>query len=301
MANLLVEKESLEDIADAIRAKNGSSTTYKPSEMAGAISAIPSGGITPTGTKQITTNGTHDVTNYASAQVNVPTGITPSGSQTFTENGTYDVTSLSQAVVNVQGSGYTIEDIIGGGITGAVTTNATTMQTPLYGQNLTEFIAPDMTETCGYAFANCKKLSKVNLHSLTSFGTYMFQNCKSLKVAAFPMVTSALQPHPFNGSGIEIVDLYSSCPSFYVVSGVQTVILRGNSVAGLPNGVNSFSSTHFDINKAGGTLYVPQALITEYQNATNWSTVLAKNANNRILPIEGSIYETQYADGTPIE
>lgn len=105
MTNLLVKKESLEDIADAIRAKNGSTTEYKPSEMAGAISAIPSGGITPTGTKSITTNGDHDVTNFATAHVDVPTGITPSGSQTFTANGTYDVTSLAEAVVNVASSG----------------------------------------------------------------------------------------------------------------------------------------------------------------------------------------------------
>ena len=33
--------------------------------------AVPASGITPTGSKTITTNGTHDVTNYASAVVNV--------------------------------------------------------------------------------------------------------------------------------------------------------------------------------------------------------------------------------------
>lgn len=46
MANtpVVVLDDTLTDIADAIRGKNGSSDTYKPSEMADAIDNIPSGG-----------------------------------------------------------------------------------------------------------------------------------------------------------------------------------------------------------------------------------------------------------------
>ena len=40
MANVLVQESSLRSIADAIREKNGSSATYKPSQMAPAIEAL---------------------------------------------------------------------------------------------------------------------------------------------------------------------------------------------------------------------------------------------------------------------
>ena len=111
MANVLVNETSLEDIADAIRAKLSSSDTYKPSEMATAIGSISGGGITPTGTKQISisSNGTttEDVTNYANAEITVSVsggGSNPShlvtGSDICISMGQMDW-AASKAVLNV--------------------------------------------------------------------------------------------------------------------------------------------------------------------------------------------------------
>ena len=44
MANVIINDTNLTNIANAIRGKNGTSTTYKPSEMAAAITAISGGG-----------------------------------------------------------------------------------------------------------------------------------------------------------------------------------------------------------------------------------------------------------------
>ena len=85
------------DIADSIRTKTGGTDPIYRCNLPYEISQI-SGGITPTGTINITQNGDTDVTNYATAHVAVPE---PSGSQTFTNNGTYNVSSIAQAVINV--------------------------------------------------------------------------------------------------------------------------------------------------------------------------------------------------------
>lgn len=64
------------------------------------VNAIPSEYIVPTGTLEITENGTHTVTQYESVDVNVE-GITPTGTLNITQNGTYDVTAYASAEVNV--------------------------------------------------------------------------------------------------------------------------------------------------------------------------------------------------------
>lgn len=130
MSKVLVTESYLGGIADAIRLKNGASTTYRPGDMAAAIEALDTSGIHPTGTKNITQNGTHDVTEYASANVSVQPNLQ---SKTVTQNGTvtpdqgYD--GLSSVVVNVSGGG-------GGGVeasiaveNGALVTNGVTVVT----------------------------------------------------------------------------------------------------------------------------------------------------------------------------
>lgn len=111
MSKALISESVLTGIADAIRAKNGSTDTYTPAQMATAIEDIPTG-ITPAGQIEITENGTVDVAAFASALVNVAGGGGASNVVTgeFTTPGTGSGTF--ELPVDYSGDGYPVVIVI---------------------------------------------------------------------------------------------------------------------------------------------------------------------------------------------
>lgn len=159
----------------------------------------------------------------------------------------------------------------------------------------------------GLLSAKCVPPAAMIAHQL---GANAFQSCTNLQLACFPLATNVYTA-VFNGcSKLEIVELgdanFLRQSAFAGCTKLETLILRGTTVAPLSN-VNNFGNTPFASGKSGGTIYIPKVLYDhlgdgsslDYKAATNWSTVDGYGTITW-AQIEGSIYETQYADGTPI-
>lgn len=122
MPKMLIENQTLENIAAAIREKTGNSILYTPSEMAEAIRNIQNTGEVVLITKNISVNGTYRIgdegvtaTGYSTVIVNVPNTYTADDegrvvnngvlvsqtSRTINENGTYNTVTNNSVIVNI--------------------------------------------------------------------------------------------------------------------------------------------------------------------------------------------------------
>lgn len=155
-------------------------------------------------------------------------------------------------------------------------------------------------------------------------GTEAFMGCITVKtiVCKGPKKGSAgtrpFRAYVANTMQLETVDLTASDLSFQGdTPGIgadcfegdykfNLLILRSTELWPLSN-ISAFGRTPFASGGSGGTIYIPKTLYDhlgdgtslDYKAATNWST-LDSYGTITWAQIEGSIYETQYADGTPI-
>jgi hypothetical protein len=263
MANVLIDENSMSDIADAIRAKLDTEDTYLPSEMAAAIEEIGGGGITPTGTKQIsiTENGTttEDVTNYASAEI----------------------------TVNVQASGPTWDEIATWvQPSGEITLTATMIENYAFGYRQKanqpwQINAPLVTYLGQNAFRECTYLTSAKFPKLESQHAtgYVFYGCSRLALLDWGL--NELKQNTF-----------TNC------SALKTLILRKTTAIQPIQNTNVFNGTPFKSGGSGGTIYIPEVLYNhlgdgsalDYKSATNWSTYDGYGTITW-AKLEGSAYE----------
>lgn len=238
MGLIITDNKFYSDIASAIRSKNGTANTYLPEEMASAIMSISGGGgITPTGTITISTNGMHnvynyasasvsvpvgvfpsgtfnitsnniyDITNYQSVSVSVPTGITPTGTITLSSNSTFNVTNYASAIVSVPEHPYALRYTDNTDFTSFTDNTITSIPYGAFALtlNLSSVYFPACTYIGSYAFAYCYKLNTVSFPLVKTISNYAFQYCSSylsgasLTSAAFPSLTGTLGAYAFRG------------------------------------------------------------------------------------------------------
>ena len=276
MANYLATDTDLTAVANAIRTKGGTSAQMAfPNGFVSAVQAIPTGGgytlndvvESNFGTGKITYNGTH---------------LKPF---MFYES---DISEFESD---------TVEYLYGDGMNSGQGTfmNCT---------KITRISMPNLigTGAGGYQFAGCTSLIDLHVPN-ASVGQHFIDGCTSLETFVSIRELASSNGSDFaNCTALKTVDLNMNRLTTLCFSNdvalTKLIMRRSTAIATLQN-INVFNNTPFASGKSGGTLYVPQALIASYQAATNWSTILGY-PNNQILSIEGSIYETKYADGTPI-
>lgn len=244
--------------------------------------------------------------------------------KSITVNGIYNASSdnadgYSSVTVNVpQSVGDPAEDIkkyADGTLTEIDLTGVTSVITRAFGyrQNGNELRinAPDLTTVEQGAFEQSTKITSGYFPMVTTIGAHGFYYTRFVKVA-FPSLTKFSGNNNLNSNTAliavdlgQVSSLVSSC--LYGCSKLTTIVLRKSSAITTMGKLNALNGTPFASGGSGGTIYIPKVLYDElgtgssqdYKAATNWSTVDGRGTITW-AQIEGSYYETHYADDTEV-
>lgn len=168
-------------------------------------------------------------------------------------------------------------------------------------------------ETCSLgnrAFDSAKSLVWAHARVKGSAGMYTFNGCTALETAVLQATgpvsyvfagCSALKTADLNGVSSLNVQAFRGCAS------LNTLVIRKHTVVPISY-ANATQGTPFEAGGSGGTVYLPKSLYDhlgdgsgqDYLASANWA---ALNDAGTVTwqTIEGSPFQTHYADGTEVE
>ena len=221
-------------IAAAIRAKNKSTQTYLPSEMAAAINAISTGSFEDEIiTREISGTYTND-------------RITKTGEAAFQSCKKLTEVNLPNVTFVEHYSFYRCSA-------------------------LDSISIPKMTSARDYAFAGTA-IKNASWSNISYVGWNCFQDTKSLVSVEFPKLKS-LNWYAFKNSSIQRAEFAILTTitnySFMNCTNFDTLILRASTLCTLGN---TAALQNTKIAAGTGYIYVPDKLVDSYKAATNWVT-----------------------------
>ena len=233
--------DKLTAIADAIRGKTGKTDGLTLDAMPGEIAGIQSGGDTSMEDGLVE----RTITSYINDR------ITTVGNMAFYNNSTITNVSLPNA--------------------------ATVKNACFQNSALQTFFLPKVTKIEDRAFQNCKveQIVESDFPSNPSIGMYAFTNMSKLKYVKQPHRCIYHNREWETCPVLEKVDLFATCLTYNVFKScgaLATLILRRDDAICELGNMNALSST--PIVNGTGFVYIPRALIEEYRQATNWSSLL---------------------------
>lgn len=239
--------------------------------------------------------------------------LSDSGSATLKTGGKYCEDDIAVEYVKPSGGTGTLEARALGTLTSYSNHSLTTIaKGTFYLSNLVSIDCPNVTKIERYGLGYSEALTGTAFFPKAIIDTSAFQQCKLVDYIVFDGCESWMGSFATNCQKVKAIDAGVNSKGFGTLAFasnalMDTLIIRRSSAIATLGGINVFSGTPFKSGGTGGTIYIPKALYDhlgdgttlDYKSATNWSTIDGYGTITW-AQIEGSYYETHYADGTVI-